>query len=177
MSFERLRELLALGQSGRNSDQDLEFDQLMGQRREDQRALVPHPTCCDAIREYPIITFSVSQGDDGNLTATGHWMVRIDASFWNDYNGGHYVDYIRGKPAPEYCPFCATPLPKMTLKNPPPPDLCRVTDGGYYCDNCKERLDSCICDPPSSAFEPCIDEPLKTIPISKPVFEDEPDEP
>lgn len=175
MSFERLRELLALGLDKHNKDQELEFIQLISQRRYDQKELIPHPTCCEAIQEYPILTFVALIGEDGNPT-DGRWRVRVDSSFWDDYNGGHYIDYIRGMPAPEYCPFCATKLPVMTLKKPLPPNLSRVSDGGYYCDNCKERLDGCICDPPSSAFEPCIEEPLKTIPMASPLFSEDKNE-
>lgn len=177
MSFGRLRELLDLGPDGRSSEQEQEFDRLMDQRRREQKASIPHLNCCDAIQEYPVITFAVRIGDGDTSKASGHWMVRVDDRFWNEYEGGHYVEYIKGMPEPEYCPFCSSTLPKMTRKNPPPPNICRVTDGGYYCDTCHERLDGCICDPPSAAFEPCFEEPLKTIPTNRPVFEDDPDEP
>lgn len=174
MSFERLRELLALGPNVRSPEQEFEFDRLMDQRRREQKASVPHLICCDAIQEYPIITFSVRIGDGDTSKGSGQWRVRVDDRFWNEYEGGHYVEYINGMPEPEYCPFCSSELPKMARKNLTPPNICRVTDGGYYCDTCHERLDGCICDPPSAAFEPCFEEPLKTIPTSRPVFEDEP---
>ena len=141
MSFERLRELLDLGPDGRSEEQEQEFDRLMDQRRREQKASVPHLTCCDAIQEYPVITFSVRIGDGDTSKASGHWRVRVDDRFWNEYEGGHYVEYINGMPEPEYCPFCSSELPKMARKNPPPPNICRVTDGGYYCDTCHERLD------------------------------------
>lgn len=177
MSFERLRELLALGPDGRNSDEEFEFERLIEQRKLEQLASVPRLGCCDAIQEYPVISFTARLGEDGKLTGSGDWTVRVSDKFWNEYNGGHYRDYVQGMPAVEYCPFCATPVPVMALKNPLPVTICRVTDGGYYCDNCNERLDTCLCDPPSSAFEPCIEEPLKTIPMARPLFaEDKKDE-
>lgn len=67
---------------------------------------------------------------------------------WGDVEG------IQTMPEPTHCPFCGTPLPKMVRKDPIPPHICRVTDGGYYCDTCKQRLNACICDPPEAAFEP-----------------------
>jgi hypothetical protein len=176
MSIERLRELLSLGPDGRSPEQEYEFDRLMDQRRCEQRASVPHLTCCAAIQEYPVIRFNVPIEGGDTYKASGHWRVRVDDRFWDEYNGGHYLEYVKGLPDPEYCPFCSATLPKMTRKNPPPPNICRVTDGGYYCDTCHERLDGCICNPPASAFEPCIAEPLKTIPTSIPLFEEEPDE-
>lgn len=173
MSWERLRELLALGPDGRSQEQELECARLMDQRRHEQRASIPRLTCCDAIREYPVITFTVGIRDEDTSKASGYWRVRVDSNFWNEYDGGHYVDYIKGMPEPEYCPFCSSEVPKMARKIHPPPHLCRVTDGGYYCDTCEERLDSCFCDPPAAAFEPCIEPPLKTIPTSRPLFEEE----
>lgn len=176
MYFTRLRELLDLGPDGRSFEQETEFEYLMSQRRLEQKDAIPHLTCCEAIQEYPVITFIVPIGKDDTSKAPGRWVVRVDERFWNEYTGGHFREYVEGMPEPEYCPFCSSEIPKMTRKNPPPPDICRVTDGGFYCDTCHERLDGCICDPPSAAFEPCISEPLKTIPMNIPAFEDDTDE-
>lgn len=126
MSFERLRELLALGPDGRSQEQELEFDRLMAQRRQEQKASAPRLTCCDAIQEYPVITFVVRIENRDTSKAPGRWFVRVSEDFWNDYSGGHYIDYIKGMPEPEYCPFCASELPKMKRKNPVPPNICRV---------------------------------------------------
>jgi len=56
-------------------------------------------------------------------------------------------------PEAKFCTFCGEALPKMVRKATPPIPLCIVTDGGYYCDTCKQRL-PCTCLPPSAAFEP-----------------------
>jgi hypothetical protein len=177
MSFERLLELLRVGTYARSADQELEFDTLRGQRRFEQLALIPRPTCCEAIQKYPVITFEVSDGPDSSL-ADGRWGFRLPPEFWDHFGTGGLIKYIQDMPEPEYCPFCSSTLPKMIRKDPPPPHLCRITDGGFYCDTCLERLDGCICDPPTSAFEPCIDPPLKTIPTNtQPELESEPNEP
>ena len=62
--------------------------------------------------------------------------------------------YAGAYPEPKFCPYCGTALPKLVRKKPMPKNICRVTDGGYYCSTCRERLDNCLCDPPASAFEP-----------------------
>jgi len=176
MSIERLRELLALGPAGRSPEQGTEFDELWGERRREQFAAIPRPNCCEAIQKYPVLNFSTYSGPDGYLKG-GRWVIRVSEQFWYDFMVGELDEYIRGIPDPEYCPFCGTHVPSMILKNPPPPNICRVTDGGYYCDTCHERLDGCICDPPGAAFEACIDPPLETIPNNGPPFESESDEP
>jgi hypothetical protein len=46
----------------------------------------------------------------------------------------------------DFCPHCGTPVPeiepRVTDKK-----ISRYSDGGYYCDTCKERLSSCSCLP------------------------------
>ena len=103
--------------------------------------------------------------------------LRVGENFWYDFGTGDLSKYIEGMPNPEYCPFCSYPLPKMVRKEPPPPHICRVTDGGYYCDTCKQRLNECICDPPGAAFEQYIEPPATTVPNNLPPFENESDEP
>lgn len=165
MTIERLRELLALGHR-RSTEEEQEFEDLLRNRRQEQRDAIPRPTCCAEILKYPVITFSIknSYGCRDTNKAEGHWHFRVGESFWYDFGVGDLSEYITGVPDPKYCPFCGTPVPKMVRKNPPPPNICRVTDGGYHCDICHERLDACICDPPSAAFEPCSEDPLRGIP-------------
>lgn len=182
MSFERLLELLALrhdpaGDSELTVEQNTELEELLAQRRRGQFAAVVHPNCCAAIQKYPLLTFRVKYPESDSATASGKWAVRVDEGFWYDYYTEDLSKYIGEMPEPEYCPFCGTHVPKMVRKDPPPPHVCRVTDGGYYCDTCKQRLNECICDPPSAAFEPYIEPPMKTIPNNKPPFESDPDEP
>jgi hypothetical protein len=176
MSFERILELLALGPDGRSQYQEREFDELWEKRRSEQFAAVPRPTCCEDIQRYPILFFSVNRGKDDTSKDSGRWQIRVSEGFWYDFHVGDLDSYITGMPDPEYCPFCGTHVPKMVRKDPPPPNICRVTDGGYYCDTCKLRLNECICDPPAAAFEIYIEPPLKTLPNNQPPFERDPDE-
>ncbi len=51
----------------------------------------------------------------------------------------------------KHCPFCGQKLPELRIVDAPGP-VCTVTDGGYYCDTCGDRLDSCQCYPPEACF-------------------------
>jgi hypothetical protein len=182
MSFERILELLALrndpaGDSELTVEQNTELEELLSKRRRDQFSAVVRPNCCHAIQKYPVLSFVVNYHESDSITASGKWHIGTSDSFWYDFYTEDLTKYIEDMPEPEYCPFCGTHVPNMVRKNPPPPHVCRVTDGGYYCDTCKQRLNECICDPPSAAFEACVDQPLKTIPNNGPPFENEPNEP
>jgi len=51
------------------------------------------------------------------------------------------------------CSFCAAPVPeieKVVVDGP----VARVSDGGYYCDTCGERLMCCDCHPPTWEWRP-----------------------
>ena len=153
MSFERILELIH-NPEGRTEEEDLELERLYSERRREQFAAVVRPTCCEAIQKYPVLSFVVHHDEGDTSKANGHWHIRVSEKFWYDFHVGDLDAYMLGMPEPEYCPFCGTPVPKMVRKNPPPPHICKVTDGGYYCDTCTERLDGCICDPSAAAFEP-----------------------
>lgn len=44
------------------------------------------------------------------------------------------------------CPFCGKGLPPIVrVTVPKNRKICVVTDGGYYCDTCSERLIGCNC--------------------------------
>jgi len=58
-----------------------------------------------------------------------------------------------------YCPYCGQKLPELQDVDPPGP-VVAVSDGGYYCDTCSERLDSCWCYPLESQLAPVGGEPL-----------------
>lgn len=51
----------------------------------------------------------------------------------------------------QHCPFCGTKMPEIQPVTPPGP-VCVCTDGGYYCDTCKNRLHACCCYPPEAAW-------------------------
>jgi hypothetical protein len=59
---------------------------------------------------------------------------------------------------PKFCPYCGTTLPEIRPRAKPYKNVCKVTDGGYYCDTCEERLMGCKCHPPECAWEVVGDE-------------------
>jgi hypothetical protein len=88
------------------------------------------------------------------FTAKGSWHAPLSKVF-REVRAQQIMDYYHDAlPAPKFCPYCGTLLPEMRLKDPVPENVTRVLDGGYYCSTCHERLNECLCDPPSSAFEP-----------------------
>lgn len=115
-------------------DEDEVPDALLDQRQQEIEALRPRPSCCGRAESH--IRFRVHSG--GMLVSdlwTGSWCMGD----------------VSGLVA---CPFCCVPLPLMRRKLQSSASLCRITDGGYYCATCRERLHVCLCDPLESAFEP-----------------------
>lgn len=109
---------------------------------------VPKLTCCDAARGFDAVRFSV-EGLDDQVPERGRWRVR-------EHDGRDGLRRRRRSEEPpdvRFCPFCAAPVPRTRRMERPPLDLCVVTDGGYYCDTCFERLNGCLCLPPEAAFE------------------------
>jgi hypothetical protein len=53
-----------------------------------------------------------------------------------------------------FCPFCGKKLPEIIERPNPPKRICTVTDGGYYCDTCQERLCACKCEIPWMRWMP-----------------------
>lgn len=51
-----------------------------------------------------------------------------------------------------FCPFCAQPMPELEHAPQPGEHYMTVTDGGYYCDGCGERLEGCYCLPARCAW-------------------------
>jgi hypothetical protein len=129
-------------------------------RRAEIEDAIPRPTCCESAFLYPAIVFSVNVQDPPE-EQRGRWYAHT-----GERGPGERValqmglDYWANRPEPIACPYCRKKLPKMVpLKSPPSP-LCRVVDGGYYCDTCKERLSSCYCYPAEAGYGPEGDEGL-----------------
>jgi hypothetical protein len=147
IDIKRLRQLENKDRGkGLSEKEHLEMDTLMEELAAKQRAALPLPTCCEAAKNYPTITFGVNSD-----TGVGKWYAQLYRELTQ------YLSLKEGwwdnMPDPKFCPYCGTGLPNMVRKNPVPEDICTITDGGYYCDTCKERLQSCICLPPEAAFE------------------------
>jgi hypothetical protein len=130
-----------------------ELRDLRDSRQEEILGRIPVPPCCTEARRYPTIVFAVRYGEEiPSNQATGRWEAAVHPRAVSEKakDAAWYENY----PEPKFCPFCGTRVPKMVRKDPPPTNICLVQDGGYYCSTCKERLNDCVCDPLSSAFEP-----------------------
>lgn len=95
-----------------------------------------NPDCCDEMRKFKTIRL-----DDGDMiygnALEPHWII----SYYEEKHECYSVTPIKDG----FCPHCATPIPgikKIQVKG----TVCKVTDGGYYCDTCEERLHACKCD-------------------------------
>ena len=103
------------------------------------------PTCCAASRLCKAIV--LEGGGARGKKPSWSIVLRYDIG---DYR---YDPSIGQMAAPLYCPFCGAKLPEIVRKARPPSPIMRCTDGGYYCDTCEERLQSCTCWPPWSGWE------------------------
>lgn len=151
----RLEELEAKADEEFEKGEWNELDRLRDILNSDNMEAIQRPRCCEAVVKYPPIHFYVDCYDDSNLS-DGKWYTATNGKL-TDHERSKSKDvivYIKNRPEPKFCPYCATPLPKMVRKNPAPEGICTVSDGGYYCDTCSERLNGCRCLPMSAAFEP-----------------------
>lgn len=132
------------------------LDSLRTKRRQEQRDALPKLTCCDAGRNSCSLMYSIDIYDSkaSNKITEGRWRLSEYESLTRDVRRNDPEWHKIQPPQPKFCPFCAAVIPKMRLMKEPPKDIAVVTDGGYYCDTCQERLSSCMCLPPEAAFEP-----------------------
>lgn len=136
----------------RTEDEEIELEELIEKRHEDQVLSIPVPTCCNDIIKYPPIRFYIN-GDSDTSKTEGVWAIALDSKLSEPQRAGNFSKWYAEEPAPKFCPYCAKALPKMKRKKPKPEDICKITDGGHHCDTCNERLMSCICLPPEAAWE------------------------
>jgi len=119
---------------------------------------IPRPTCCEQIVEHPIIHLS-------SVTVNGEpespkWFMTCETPYprnvhkdKNQKPNNQFSLCAQGIQMSR-CPFCGTRLPEVELKSlRMPQKICVITDGGYYCDTCNKRLDSCRCYPSEAKYK------------------------
>jgi hypothetical protein len=148
MTWERIKYLIGKSNSGigLSTLEADELDKLRANREDEIIESILRPRCCEEAIKFPIISFIVS-GNDPDII--GSWQAHVGADFFSlfEFNGRY--------PPVKFCPYCRTELPKMVLKERPiDSHICKITDGGYYCDTCEERLNMCFCDSRTTLFEP-----------------------
>jgi hypothetical protein len=148
VNIKRLRALLT--KRDPSSKESVELSDLFSERHAEQLRAIPVPTCCSDAQHFPAVFFSVNCFyEEDEETLYGTWRVRLHDELFTARNG----NLRPTAPAPKFCPFCGTALPKMQLKEGGLGNVCQTSDGNY-CDTCKERLQNCTCDPMESAYEP-----------------------
>lgn len=114
------------------NEESNKFEELSAHRREEMAAEMPVPFCCPKASGMRVaLSASHFQG----------WQ----ASFRGNDRCVQYAEV-------HYCPFCGDSLPGLVRKANPPAHI-MVTEDDNYCETCKERLDSCFCSAPQSAWE------------------------
>lgn len=100
--------------------------------------------CCDTAKKWRTVYLEIPDSFfSGDLDTPPTWVVR-----------GYHPEY-ESIPAPTgaaFCPHCGRPAPGIV----PSGDrrkICKVTDGGYYCDTCGKRLIQCGCGHPTRRWK------------------------
>ena len=110
-----------------------------------------NPQCCQYAKDYIVLHYERNWDEEDSLdkfkTTPPDWIIR-----------GVKPDMQMGKfeGAPykiNVCPVCSALMPKIRLKAVLPNKIMMIVDGGYYCDTCEERLDSCECKRPEEMWE------------------------
>jgi hypothetical protein len=105
------------------------------------------PNCCENVKY--LVSLHV---DDSYFTADckeEHLKLKNEAPKWKCKESGESNRYFDV----EYCPCCGKKLPKVRLRKNQPKKIVVISDGGYYCDTCGERLTNCWCSPPEHRWE------------------------
>ncbi len=161
-TLQRLRKLREKrdGEGKFSEKDDRELSNLEVEWKAMQLASFAMPTCCVSARRYPAAVYYVRTLEvEDTSTAEGKWHASLHKEIsqtirdLEDYRSGRTYAWFDEMPEPLCCTWCTTPLPKMRRKANPPPDVRKITDGGYYCDTCQERLSECECLPIEAAFE------------------------
>lgn len=104
---------------------------------------IPVPNCCDAMKKHRSIYLMMPDGYfEGDLSKPPVWMT-----------GGFDEGGMRKSAPANFCPFCGEPVPEIEWVDRKQ-KVCKVTDGGYYCDTCGKRLMECRCLPPHCNWRP-----------------------
>ncbi len=106
------------------------------------------PSCCKPVQNFVAILLSFPW--DSEYAGSPGWTLRLRHL---EAAPGYHRKHVRSaEDKPRFCPYCGAKLPEIELNPEPPKPLAVITDGGYYCDTCKERLIGCECYAPEFAW-------------------------
>lgn len=141
------------------------------------------PGCCPEMIDFASIIAVIDWGDcdlrgETSAEMEPEWRIQTFDPYWTSRHShatteeerkagivierdsdGEETEYhttpfwkLDPRPAPKFCPFCSASVPKLVRKKRPP-KVQLVSDGGYYCDTCEQRVSECVCPYPEQAWE------------------------
>jgi hypothetical protein len=105
------------------------------------------PKCCERAQKEKAVYLRVKDGYYGNNINRDSPVEWVTSGWADELNCQQEV------PA-NFCPFCGTKVPRIVKRKDPPEKVITVSDGGYYCDTCKKRLNVCECECIEALWEP-----------------------
>jgi hypothetical protein len=106
------------------------------------------PECCQKMIDTATICLNVPKDfTDGDVTTKPDWYIRTGEPI-SGYSG-----QFHGYTTPNFCPFCAAPVPDVEKRVTDRPIMV-VKDGGYYCHTCEQRCNCCRCLPGAFHWQP-----------------------
>lgn len=161
MELERAQLLDVLRQrAAQEEDDEDDFDdEPWGDPPDDGRSRV---ACCERGAKYIGLRHDSDLFYDGEYPDEDSFMAKMRSTppSWRLYVKSYVLRWNTSREASEevaFCPFCGSKVPEVQLRADPPAKICVITDGGYYCGTCEERLMCCRCDMPERLWEraPC----------------------
>jgi len=135
-------EIKALGKGELIPQQEARLSDLLGQQTKRGDSLRPRVQCCKAGAEG--LEARLHRPYDSNHYPTHeapYWAVGV--------RGEHEYEPRRVR----FCPWCAAEVPGLVKQPDPAEHYTCYSDGGYYCDECSERLQGCFCLPAVCAWK------------------------
>ena len=108
------------------------------------------PECCKSVQDFVAVLLRFPWDSEEDYAGPPEWTLRLshlETAPGYSRSHAHSAD-----DKPSFCPYCGTKLPEIEKNPKPPKPLAAITDGGYYCDTCEERLMSCECFAPEFAW-------------------------
>lgn len=148
--YRRRVEQAEMGERNSPSFEDIEWDRLCRRRETEMHESRPWPTCCKEMQRHRGLIWALLPDRFGSMPDSPkrrrmlpEWSIQYQKP----------GDTWQALSCPKHCPFCGRSLPKLRLRESPPAPLCRIEDGGFYCNECGERVSNCYCYPLEAAYE------------------------
>jgi len=135
----------------KNLDHDVEPDEPKGWTK---RRLLTIPGCCDESKILVTVVLGLSgndiyENDKGQADCKPAWVIR--SSFLERFDHQQWI--CQPRLIVKFCPHCGKPMPEIQKRKVPLSPIANITDGGYHCDTCNERLQCCNCWPCEAHWE------------------------